>query len=159
MPTQRLEEKTVEERVGEGGGGRDRTHAGDKERSLYLNVRKPREILQDWGTLGSSVVWASGPGYPVPRAAKVDSARCHAVQHQTAALQPPTGVFAALSEPSAQTDARLGLLAAHGAEARKVNPKALVPGSLHLSRLRGCRAGLVESSRKNLVLGTPKAGQ
>ena len=34
--------------------------------SLYLNVRKPREILQDWGTLGSSVAWASGPGYPVP---------------------------------------------------------------------------------------------
>ena len=33
--------------------------------SLYLNVRKPREILQDWGTLCSSVAWASGPGYPL----------------------------------------------------------------------------------------------
>ena len=94
-----------------------------------------------------------------PPAAKVDSARCHAVQHRTAALLSPTGVFAALSDPSAQRDAGVGLLAPHGAEARKENPKALVPRSLHLSRLRGCRAGLVESSSKNLVLGTPEDGQ
>lgn len=34
--------------------------------NLYLNVRKPREILPDLRTLGSPVAWASGRGCRVP---------------------------------------------------------------------------------------------
>ena len=127
--------------------------------SLYLNVRKPREILQDWGTLGSSVAWASGPGYPVP------AGREGQLRPVPRGTTPDRSAPAAdwglrsTSRPIRTRDAGLGLPAPRGAEARKVNPQALVPRSLHLSRLRRCRAGLVESSRKNLVLGAPEAGQ
>lgn len=112
--------------------------------SLCLNVRKPREILRNSGTLGPSVAQAGARDALCPQAARANSARCRAVQRGTAAIPPPTGVPAALASRLQAKGCgvrAVGFAPYEGEEGEPESPCPALPSRLPTSRASGRPGG------------------
>lgn len=92
-----------------------------------------------------------------PQAAKTDSTRCHAVRRGPAAGPPPTGGPRSTALPRPDEESGVRIVGPVLREGEEDKPESPVPRSLHVSRLSGRRAGLVEPPRTDLALRPPAA--